>query len=70
MRDVTNYLRRNPQVLVLLVICLVLGVGTFVAVMIALITASPGTNTGDPSGSILALHLALATLHSASASLG
>jgi hypothetical protein len=52
MRDVANFLRDNPQVLVLLVICLVLGLGTFAAVLFGLITASPGTNTGEPSGSI------------------
>jgi hypothetical protein len=43
-------------VFVLLVICVVLGLGTFLAVLFGLVTASPGTNTGEPSGAIL--HLA------------
>ena len=52
MQDLKTYLRKNPQVLVLLVICVVLGIGTFLAVIISLITASPGVQTGEPSGSI------------------
>ncbi len=52
MRDVRKFLRDNPQVVVLLVVCLVLGIGTFVVVVISLITANPGTQTGEPSGSI------------------
>jgi enoyl-CoA hydratase/carnithine racemase len=62
MRDLANYMRQNPQVLVLLVICVVLGIGTFLAVIIALITASSGTNTGEPSGTIGLLHGLLAAL--------
>jgi hypothetical protein len=55
-KSLAAYFRANPQVFVLLVICLVLGLGTFIAVLIALATA--GTNaspTGEPSGAILAL---------------
>ena len=52
MRDVRQFFRQNPQVLVLLVICLVLGLGTFLAVMFGLVSAHSGTNTGEPSGSI------------------
>jgi hypothetical protein len=55
MRDVANFLRKNPQVLVLLVICLVLGLGTFLIVLFGVITSSPGTDTGEPSGSITLL---------------
>jgi hypothetical protein len=62
MRDVVKFFRANPQVFVLLVICVVLGLGTFLAVLFGLVTASPGTNTGEPSGAILGLHLA-ALLH-------
>jgi hypothetical protein len=58
MRDVVKFFRANPQVFVLLVICVVLGLGTFLAVLFGLVTASPGTNTGEPSGAILGLHLA------------
>jgi hypothetical protein len=58
MRDVARYLRSNPQVLVLLVICLVLGLGMFLAVVISLATSS-GTTTGEPSGSLGVLHAAV-----------
>jgi hypothetical protein len=56
MRDVRTFLRRNPQVLVLLIVCLVLGLGTFLAVLFGLIAASPGTNSGEPSGAITMLN--------------
>jgi len=56
-RGVRSFLRANPQAVVLLVICLVLGLGTFIAVLIALATAGSGTTTGEPSGLIVALHL-------------
>jgi hypothetical protein len=52
-RRVRAFLRANPQVFVLLVICLVLGIGTFVAVLIGLITAGSDQTTGEPSGAIL-----------------
>jgi hypothetical protein len=52
MRDIWRFLRANPQVLVLLLICLVLGLGTFLAVIVGLLSSGSGTNTGEPSGSI------------------
>ena len=55
MRDVVKFFRANPQVFVLLVICVVLGLGTFLAVLFGLVSASPGTNTGEPSGAIRGL---------------
>jgi len=60
MQAVIRFLRANPQVGVLLAICLVLGLGTFIAVLIALVTAPTGQTTGEPSGVILA---ARATWH-------
>jgi len=61
MRDVVNYFKANPQVFVLLVICVVLGLGTFLAVIFGLVAAGNGNATGEPSGSILlALRLAAA----------
>jgi hypothetical protein len=48
MRDLRNYLRANPQVFVLLVICLVLGIGTFLVVIVSL-ASSGGHLTGDPN---------------------
>jgi hypothetical protein len=50
---VKSFFRENPQVLVLLVICLVLGVGTFVAVLIGLASSGGGSNTGEPSGAVV-----------------
>jgi hypothetical protein len=46
-------MRENPQVLVLLLICLVLGLGTFLAVIFGLLSSGPGTTNGEPSGSLL-----------------
>jgi hypothetical protein len=54
LRDVLHYLRVNPQVAVLLFICVVLGLGTFIVVLISLGT-SGGQTTGDPDGSSLGL---------------
>jgi hypothetical protein len=53
-RDLGRFLRANPQVLVLLIICLVLGLGTFLAVVFGLIGAGNGQVSGEPSG-VLAL---------------
>ena len=47
-----KYFRANPQVFVLLVICLVLGLGTFIAVLIAFAQTGATTLSGEPSGVI------------------
>ena len=52
MRELKKFFRANPQVLVLLIICLVLGLGTFLAVVFGLISAGSGTTSGEPSGVI------------------
>jgi hypothetical protein len=63
MRDVVKFFRANPQVFVLLVICVVLGLGTFLAVVFGLVAAGPNaSNSGEPSGAIFGLHAAHATL--------
>jgi hypothetical protein len=59
MHGLWKYLRSNPQVLVLLVICLVLGLGTFVVVLFGLLSAKTGTTTGEPSGVIALASLLL-----------
>jgi len=59
MRDIWPFLKANPQVLVLLVICLVLGLGTFLAVIFGLLTAGSSTTNGEPSGVVALLGLAL-----------
>jgi hypothetical protein len=64
MQGVIKYFRANPQALVLLVICVVLGLGTFIAVLVALASSPGGQTTGDPEGVILGAH-ALTTLRAA-----
>jgi hypothetical protein len=49
---VTKFFRANPQALVLLIICLVLGLGAFLAVMFGLISSGSTTTTGFPEGVI------------------
>ena len=60
---VAAYFRANPQVLVLLVVCLVLGLGTFLAVLFGLVTAGSDQTTGEPSGAILGARVAVAAAH-------
>jgi hypothetical protein len=52
MRAITRYFRANPQVFVLFLVCLVLGLGTFIAVLIAIVQSGPATPSGEPSGVI------------------
>ncbi|HLH64647.1 MAG TPA: hypothetical protein VKV27_03010 [Solirubrobacteraceae bacterium] len=54
-----KFLRSNPQVAVLIVICLVLGIGAFVAVVVAALENGGGLPTGEPTGAIAALGLAI-----------
>lgn len=51
------FFRKNPQVLVLVVICIVLGLGTFFAVLFGLLAAGSGRTTGEPSGVIAVAHI-------------
>jgi hypothetical protein len=52
-RPLLTYLRKNPQVLALLVICLVLGIGTFLIVLFSLISSGSMQITGEPSGTVV-----------------
>lgn len=54
--DLVKFFRANPQVLALLIICLVLGLGTFLAVMFGVIQSGSTTTTGQPEGFISAMH--------------
>jgi hypothetical protein len=60
MKDVVSFFRKNPQALVLLLVCLILGLGTFFAVVFGLVSAHSGTTNGEPSGMITALGALLA----------
>ena len=55
MRGFADFLRANPQVLILLIICLVLGIGTFVVVLIGIAGSGSTQTTGYPSDAILGL---------------
>ncbi|HTX30058.1 MAG TPA: hypothetical protein VMD09_01660 [Solirubrobacteraceae bacterium] len=59
MQDLVKFFRANPQALALLVVCVVLGLGTFLIVVVALLTSGSTTTDGEPSGLILAAHLLL-----------
>ena len=52
MHGLIAYFRENPQTFVLLVVCVVLGLGTFIAVIISLIASGNTQTTGEPSGVI------------------
>ena len=60
MRNVANFLRANPQAAVLLLVCIVLGLGTFLVVIIALATSGSTTTDGEPSGAVLAIQALVA----------
>ncbi|MGA9856445.1 MAG: hypothetical protein WBQ18_01210 [Solirubrobacteraceae bacterium] len=53
MRALSQFFRANPQAFVLLMICLVLGLGTFIAVLVAIAqSGTSATPSGEPSGVI------------------
>ncbi len=56
MTELRRFFRSNPQVLILLIICLVLGIGTFLAVISGLVSAGSLKTNGEPSGLILTTH--------------
>ena len=53
MRALAEFLKANPQVLILLIICVVLGLGTFLAVLFGVASSGSTTGPGYPSGAIL-----------------
>ena len=55
--DLVRFLRANPQVFILLLVCLILGIGTFLAVVFGILTAGSTTTTGQPNGAIGLAHL-------------
>jgi hypothetical protein len=62
MKPLVAFFRENPQVLVLLLICLILGIGTFLAVLLGLVAAGSDKTTGEPSGVISLSHMLSAML--------
>jgi hypothetical protein len=57
MQEMRRFFRANPQVLVLLLVCVILGLGTFIAVVIGLIGAHGGQVSGEPAGVIALAHV-------------
>jgi hypothetical protein len=55
MADLREFFRSNPQALVLLIVCLVLGIGTFLAVVFGILGSGSLRTTGEPSGVIPAM---------------
>jgi hypothetical protein len=56
MHDVIRFLKENPQAAILLAICVVLGVGTLIAVMIASLSSAPDTgSSGGDAGVVMAI---------------
>jgi hypothetical protein len=64
MREVREFFRANPQVLVLVLICLILGLGTFLAVLFGIVSSGPGHVTGEPAGAIQLARHAVVSSHS------
>jgi di/tricarboxylate transporter len=58
-RDIADFLRANPQVLILLIICIVLGLGTFIVVAFGIASSGSTVTSGYPSGAIFGLHALL-----------
>lgn len=59
MHDVIRFFRAYPQALVLLVVCLVLGIGTFLAIIFGLLSAGSTQTSGEPSGVVTAVYSGL-----------
>jgi hypothetical protein len=54
MHGMIDFFRRNPQALALLIICLLLGAGTFIAVLISIVSSSNHSGPGYPNGLVTA----------------
>jgi hypothetical protein len=54
-REINHFMRENPQVLILLIICLVLGIGTFLIVLFGVANSGSTQTNGYPSDAIFGL---------------
>lgn len=59
MRAMAQFFRDNPQAFVLLVVCVVLGLGTFLAVVYGIVSSGSTTTSGQPSDVIFGLRALL-----------
>jgi hypothetical protein len=53
MSSMKAFFKANPQVLILLIICVVLGFGTFLAVLFGVASSGSTTTDGFSSGAVL-----------------
>ncbi|HEX8975637.1 MAG TPA: hypothetical protein VF781_03910 [Solirubrobacteraceae bacterium] len=53
MSSLKAFFKANPQVLILLIICIVLGLGTFLAVLFGVASSGSTTSNGYSSGALL-----------------
>jgi hypothetical protein len=58
-RSLTKFFRANPQVLILLIICVVLGLGTFLAVVFDVVGSGTTVTNGYSSDAIFGLRALL-----------
>jgi len=58
-RALTDFFRANPQAFILLLICVILGLGTFVAVLFGIASSGSTQTNGYPSDVILGMHALL-----------
>ncbi len=54
-KGLSEFFRANPQVLILLIICLVLGLGTFLAIVFDVVSSGTTVTNGYSSGAIFGL---------------
>jgi hypothetical protein len=54
-KSLNAFFRANPQVLILLIICVVLGLGTFLAVVFGIVSSGTTTTNGYSSDAIFGL---------------
>jgi ABC-type dipeptide/oligopeptide/nickel transport system permease subunit len=59
MKEFADFMRANPQVLILLLICLVLGLGTFIIVLLGVASSGSTKTTGYPSDAIFVVRTLL-----------
>ena len=55
-KPLISFFRQNPQVFILLLVCLILGIGTFLVVIFGLVASGSSTTDGEPSGAIALFH--------------
>jgi hypothetical protein len=53
MRDILQFLRANPQAMILLVICVVLGFGTLIALMFGLLASGPAPASNNSDAGVI-----------------